>query len=382
MNSDINLHVIRGVNGVRYIMPYFIDGIDQVMNFMRGSIYGEMSYHTEYIRKDGRKGRVISSLGRHLESLHGYSQIYTSEYTFSPLITFFFEQYRRHPIQDYFTSIDAYDEFSIELFNDFVRTMRKNAVTDKLKKKVLDWESKSNKNMERLIEFEADIFEGDARLMLIRLDFNYHKATFTSEEVECQIAEAMRRKERDQANYLAGKDISTPQVVEGRIALEEVQKDRKRFIANMKGKPSLFKHLVGYVWRIEYTRQAGYHMHVLLFFDGTEVQKHEYLAQKIGYYYQDVISEGRSYFENCNTKKSRYGDDWALGQIDHWDGVKRAKLRKAMQYFCKKNQLVQVIPYEGCHLFGCQLAHRKRKGRAGRPRTKGIVAADHQHLRC
>jgi len=382
MNSYINLHVIRGVNGVKYIMPYFIDGIDRVMKFMRGVVYGNTSYHTKYIRKDGRKGRVISSLGRHLESLHGYSQIYTSECTFSPLITFFFEQYRKHPIKDYFTSLDAHDEFSVELFNDFVTTMRKNSVVARLKKKVSDWERKSNKNMERLDEFESELFERYARLMVIRLDFNYHKATFTPEEVERQLAEAMKRKERDQASYSSGEDISTPQVVEGRIALEEVQKDRVHLFANMKCKPSLFKHLAGYVWRIEFTREAGYHMHVLFFFDGSQVQKHEHLAQEIGYYWQDVITEGRSYFENCNTKKSRYGDDWALGKIDHWDNVKRGNLRKTMKYFCKTNQLVQVIPYEGCHLFGCQLACRQNKGRAGRRRTKGTVAADHQRSWC
>lgn len=372
MNANINLHVIRGVNGVRYIMPHFIDGIDRVMKFMSEVVYGNASYHTEYIRNDGRKGRTISSLGRHLESLHSYSRIYTSEYTFSPLITFFFEQYRKHPIKEYFTLLDAHDDSSVELFNDFVTTMRKNALASKLKKTVSDWESKSNKNMERLDEFEAALFERHARLMVIRLDFNYHKATFTPEELERELAEAMRRKERDQADYLSGNDISTPQVVEGRIALEEVQKDRAHLFANMKGKPSLFKHLAGYVWRIEFTRKAGYHMHVLFFFDGSEVQKHEHLAQEIGYYWQDVITKGRSYFENCNTKKLRYGDDWALGQIDHWDGVKRDKLRKAMQYFCKKNQLVQVIPYKNCHLFNCEFAHRRRKVRAGRPRTKDI----------
>jgi len=168
--------------------------------------------------------------------------------------------------------------------------------------------------------------------------------------------------------------------VEGRIALEEVQKDRKRLFTNLKGKPSLFKHLVGYVWRIEFGRQAGYHLHVLFFFDGAYVQKHEYIAQEIGYYWRDVITQGRGYFENCNRKKSKYGEAWALGEIDHWDAIKRHKLSYALQYFCKTSQLVQVVPYVGCRLFGCGFVHRQRKVHGGRPRTKGVVGSNHQHL--
>lgn len=380
MNSDINLYAIRGDDGVNYIMPFFMNGIDRLMKFMAEVVYGDALFHTVYKRRDGRYGKTISSLGNHLESLHSYSQIYSSDYKYSPLIVFFFEQYRKHPIKDYALALDKHDAegFSVELFNDFVTSMRNVAINTNLKKKIADWSSKPKKNMERLIEFEGDLFQRHARLMVIRLDFNYHKATFTREEVEQILAESRRRKEFDQANYLAGEDISTPKIIEGRVALEEVQKDRERLFTNMKGKPSLFKHLVGYVWRIEFGREAGYHLHVLFFFDGAHVQKHEHIAQEIGNYWRDKITKGRSYFENCNRKKSKYGDDWALGQIDHWDAVKREKLRKAMQYFCKTSQLVQVVPYRGCNLFGSGFTRRQRKVSGGRPRTRGIIGAD-QH---
>lgn len=382
MNSNINLYVIMDNRGVNYIMPLFMNEIDRVMKFMKEAIYRNTLFHTEYVTKKGKHGRTISTLGKHLESLHSYSQLYSSEWTFSPLIAFFFEQYRKHPIKDYFPVLDENDPdgFSAYLFNDFVTTMRKNALVTKLKKEVADWESKPQKNMTRLIKFEAALFERYARLMVIRLDFNYHKAIFTPEEVERKVTEAMRRREGDQADYLSGKDISKPQVVEGRIALEEVQKDRAHLFANMKGKPSLFKHLVGYVWRLEYTRMAGYHMHVLFFFDGSHVQKHEHIAQEIGCYWRDVITEGRSYFENCNNNKSKYGDAWALGQIDHWDIAKRENLRNAMQYVCKTSQLVQVVPYDGCHLFGSGFVRRRRMVIGGRPRTRQAIGSQNQQL--
>lgn len=379
MNSYINLYAIRGSDGVNYIMPFVMNGIGRLMKFMTGVIYGDSLFHTEYKRQDGRYGKTISSIGNHLESLHSYSQIYSSDYKYSPLLGFFFEQYRKHPIKDYALTLDKHDPegFSADLFNDFVTTMRSDAFNINLKKRVANWISKPQKNMERLDEFEALLFDRYARLMVIRLDFNYYKATFSPEEIDKILSESRRRNECDQAAYLAGANISMSRPIEGRIALEEVQKDRERLFANMKGKPSLFKHLVGYVWRIEYTREAGYHLHVLFFFDGAYVQKHEHIAQEIGCYWRDVITQGRSYFENCNRKKSKYGDDWALGQIDHWDAVKREKLRKAMQYFCKTSQLVQVVPYRGCNLFGSGFTRRQRKVSGGRPRTRGMVGSNH-----
>lgn len=383
MNSAVNLHVIRSKD-VNYTLPYFMDGVVDLMRFMNMVVYKGLLFYLEPTKGSGTRVRKVSPLGEHIERLHTYSRLYSSGYTFSPLIAFFFEQYRKHPIKDYALVLNQFDPdgFDSDLFNDFVTMMRREAVATRLKKRIFDWNGKFEEGSDRLVKLETELFRDYARLMVIRLDFNYHKAIFTDKEVEQLCAEAVEQKECDLADYLAGSDISPQGTIEGRIALEEVQKDRKRFFANMKGKPSLFKHLVGYVWRIEYTRGAGYHMHVMLFFDGEHVEKHEYYAQEIGCYWRDVITQGRGYFENCNRKKSDYGDNWALGRIDHWDRAKRDRLRKAMQYFCKTSQIVQVVPYPKCRLFQTVIIRRQRKGAGGRPRTRGVVHAANQRPAC
>ncbi|BBB66549.1 hypothetical protein UNDYM_2296 [Undibacterium sp. YM2] len=234
--------------------------------------------------------------------------------------------------------------------------------------------------MKSLVKFEAELFQRFSRLMVVRLDFNYHKATFTPEEIDEIMREQVCHKAQDLATFFAGENTSTPSKIEGRVAFEEVQKDRKRFFTNVKGKPSLFKELVGYVWSIECGHVAGYHLHVMLFFNGAKVQKHQFLAQEIGQYWADSITQGRGYFENCNLNEKKYGDDWAMGEVNYWDSAKREKLRYTMQYFCKTNQLVQVIPYSGCRLFGCGFVHRQHKLPGGRPRTKGVAGHENQRL--
>ncbi|MGE8364460.1 YagK/YfjJ domain-containing protein [Cupriavidus sp.] len=380
MNSDINLYVIK-TKDKYYTLPYFMDGIVDLMRFMNLVVYSDVLLNEEAkgVRGASTKRRA-SPLEEHVERLYGYSQLYSTGYTFSPLIEFFFEQYRKHPIKDYAITLDQVDldGSDSKLVNDFVTVMRRESLASKLRKKIYDWNAKFDESRKRMVDFEAELFRRYARLMVVRLDFNYHKSTFAEEELRSALDEALKRKERDLADYLTGTDISVPGAIEGRIALEEVQKDRDRFFGNMKGKPSLFKHLVGYIWRIEYTRFSGYHMHVMLFFDGAYVQKHEDYAQKSGEYWRDVITKGRGYFENCNRKREKYGDDWALGQVDHWDAEKRGKLLNAMGYFSKTSQIVHVMPYPKCRLFQSVFVRRQRRVKGGRPRTRGLVGADNQ----
>lgn len=378
MYSDINSYVIEGIN-TKYVKSEFNHDIVKAQKFIDQVINGTEEFHTEYIKANGTRVKRVSALGKHVENLYSYSQIYSRDYKYSPALEFLFEEMRTHPIKDYISTAMLFENdpegVTSELFNDFVRTMRAKAVQAQLKKKIADWESKFKKNEKRINWFEPQLFNRCSRLMVVRVDALYHKAVFTPSDMNQIMADDMVRKERDQADYWAGEDISTPRMIEGRIALEEVQKDRQRLFDRMKGKTSLFEHLVGYIWRIEFAKEAGYHLHLMFFFKGSIVEKHEYLAQEIGKYWQDEITEGRGYFENCNRKKTKYGDDWALGQINHWETGKREKLRKAMQYFCKTNQLVQVVPYAGCRLFGCGFVHRQRKAYGGRPRTKRAVGS-------
>jgi len=173
---------------------------------------------------------------------------------------------------------------------------------------------------------------------------------------------------------MGGEDLPEPEPLRVLVPFEVVQSDRQRMFANMKGKPSLFKHLVGYVWRIECTPQAGYHLHVALFFHGSWVDDSSNLAQRIGEYWRDSITPGRGRFQNVNRAWNKDSPHYGLGTINHFDVTKRANLsEKVLKYLCKDTQLVQVLPYAGCNLFGSSFAHRDNSKGRGRPRTKGVI---------
>jgi hypothetical protein len=346
------------------------------MEFMKLVMTTEMTAFKPMNFNSGRKH--LTALGKLLPRLADLSDLYAAGYHFHPYLFFLLEVHRSHPIRHH--SDCGYNELTAdgrtvgELYDDFLSTLREQALEVKLRKKAADWDSKFRSNLKRLRAVESAMFDMCGRIVAIRLDLHHKERYFTQEELAKYIGEEQARQAKDHAAYVQGLPVDGTEPLTGRVSFETVQHDRQRLFDLMKGKPSLFQHLVAYVWRIEFTPGAGYHLHLALFFDGSEVRKHEWLAQQIGLYWQDVITHGDGRFHNCNMAWDKKSPLYGIGVINHGDKVKRAALLNAMDYLCKRSQQVVVLPYKGCKLFGAGLAHRRPKARSGRPRNKAVAA--------
>lgn len=364
-------YILNCTDGTRYIMSQSLEALGGLMDFMQKVLYSSGSktfFETDNAATGSQKQRV-SALGKHLHRLPNYGDLYSRHRTFHPLAQFFFEEYRRHPIVEIFPPVLPTD---IHRFDDFIRHLRKRAAELGLKKKVSDWDSKTKKNKKRLKRFESELFSRHARLVAIRLDLSYHKASFTPQEISKFLDEDALDRTSGSAVPKADGDCPRLESQEIRVALEEVQRDRERLFANMKGKPSLFKHLVGYVWRIECSPRAGYHIHLALFFDGSRVQHHEWLAQEIGNYWNQ-LTHGRGRFHNCNLAWKKNAPNYGIGVINHDETEKRHLLvDNVLTYLCKDSQLVQITPHPRCKLFGSGFVHRAKAKKRGRPRREGL----------
>lgn len=371
------------VDGKAYILESNVALINNLSAFMRAVIYGEETYYYEAMNRSGKLTKYVSKLGKELTSLRAYASLYASGFQYHPLIIFFFEQYRSHDIRNCHGSHALMRgpnglEYS-QIFDDFVSTMRAAAKSENLKKRVLDWESKTGKNFQRALKLVERLFQSHARLMVVRLDLHHNAAQFQLGELQAYLDAAAVKQVRDASAFEAYGDISSFVPLQGRVAFETVQKDREHFFANMKGKPSLFEHLVGYVWRIEFSTGAGYHLHVVLFFDGSKVHKHAWLANQIGDWWGKEITEGRGYFHNVNAEWLESNPNCGIGMIDHHDHAKRKNLEmRVLAYLCKSSQIVQVLPYVGANTFGSSELPKLPMG-LGRPRIKGCDAGNHQH---
>lgn len=223
-----------------------------------------------------------------------------------------------------------------------------------------------------MIDLECAAFKAHKKIAVIRLDFFYHAGQLAPEEIESLMHAGQHYKRADIDRLTDLEDESSAVLISGRVTFEELQRDRTHFFANMKGKPSIFKYLIGYAWCIEFTPGAGYHMHLVLLFNGAKVKKHAWYAQRAGEYFRDVITKGRGYFHNCNLSWDANSPNYGLGIIEATDTRKRENLRQLLSYLTKPGQLVLMLPYKGCNRFGSSLLHRNRAKGRGRTRGEGL----------
>ncbi|WP_124093543.1 YagK/YfjJ domain-containing protein [Burkholderia gladioli] len=367
---DQRVHSVMLKNGKRTLLPMSIANLPMIDSIARLMLKSDEPF---FVVSDKHGSKRVASEAKHaasfLSALRQIPHLYSTVLTFPPHIEKLFEVFRTHPIR-YCTCMNprapAFDgRLEAEVAEDFRRTYRVEADWDGTRKKLDDWDRRPETNLARLKQYLNALFNAFARVVTTRIDFYYHAASIDpamEDEVRMQ---AERAHAEDVAAYLNGNDASMPGDGLARVGIEEVMRDRARLFENMRGKPSLFEHLIGHVWRIEYSLVGGHHLHCTFFFDGSKVQQHEWLAQQICDYWHDAVTKGRGYAHNCN--RNHY-PDYVLGPTDYYDHDKRARLLKRLAYLAKDDQLVYAKPTRKCKLFGTGRLP-KPKG-AGRKRGK------------
>ncbi|MBR8165591.1 inovirus-type Gp2 protein [Burkholderia vietnamiensis] len=369
---------IRGADGKTYNIQINAGHLHSLIIFMKKVLNGEALPY-----KVRSRGRVdVQSMAYDIKRLTAYARLYDPSLSYSPDLAFFFEQYCKHEISRYshvdwiggdFGEDDRRDvdpRFA-EMANDFVLALREEARRVKLRKRICDWKSNGKNNLDYLVTYLNYLFERFARIMVVDLVLEYHKTACASDEEAIDRREAMQgRADREHEAYMNGAvhHEENPRWV----SLAELKEDWRHLKQNMKGKRSIFKHLVGYVGRIEYSRDAGHHLHICFFFNGSLLEDHVGYSLKIAQYWKEEITERRGYAFSCNVKAAQGGyRNVGVGLIDHYDSVKRKHLWTTVSYFAKATQLVRIKHSGKQKMF----LHGKMKKvigpKRGRPRTKG-----------
>ncbi|WP_024972850.1 YagK/YfjJ domain-containing protein [Ralstonia pickettii] len=367
---DQRLNTMLLKDGTTVLLPSSHDVLSLLDTFTRKMLKDDIPAFKVHYKGHRKRMRKASKLADYFGVLRNAESAYSSALTYPPHIELFFELYRVHPIS-YCACVNPWQHFDTErlegeVAEEFRLAYRTEADWQGTRKKLDDWDRRSETNLARLKQYVNALFDAYARIVTVRVDFYHHQAIIDPDEVNLVLEQAEEASAKEAAAYRAGNDEEMVGNTLARVGIKEVMRDRDRLFANMRGKPSLFEHLVGHVWRIEYSRVGGYHLHCTFFFDGSKVQQHEWIAQQICDYWRDVITNGRGYAHNCN--RNHY-PDYVLGPTDYYDHDKRERLLKRLAYLAKEDQLVYAKPSVKCKLFSTgRMPQPKRPG--GRPRKK------------
>jgi len=133
------------------------------------------------------------------------------------------------------------------------------------------------------------------------------------------------------------------------MTFEQAKRHRDQLLKFVRKGP-YSKHLAGYMWKMEYGFEKGYHFHMAFFFDGQRMSKDINIADAIGAYWRDEVTEGKGMYFNCNKKKEEY-EHCGIGMVNRADDTKWAYLEDAMRYLTKVDLYLRFRAGKGARTF-------------------------------
>jgi hypothetical protein len=178
----------------------------------------------------------------------------------------------------------------------------------------LNNKSRITQNNGSIDDYIDNLFSRYSRLLVLRVDLDYKK------DVDVRF-------------------MNTNEVYE---SYWQAKEDREHLFRNMRSN-SLFDDMVGHIWKLEYGKKAGFHTHMVFFYDGSQVQQDVTIGRMIGEYWVNNITQGRGRAYNCNAKKEKY-DRCGIGMINHYD-IQLIKYLKeeAASYLAKPDEYISAF---------------------------------------
>ncbi|WP_312438521.1 inovirus-type Gp2 protein [Janthinobacterium sp.] len=135
------------------------------------------------------------------------------------------------------------------------------------------------------------------------------------------------------------------------MTIDDIQQHRDKLFNNRRSNTFL-KGIKGYIWKIEEGKEAGLHVHLLIFYAGDH-RADVYIARKIGDYWEDKVTKGTGSYWNSNADKNRIlarGLRVGVGQIDRNHLERRKGLHAIIHYMAKDEPLAEHRHH--CRTFG------------------------------
>lgn len=161
-------------------------------------------------------------------------------------------------------------------------------------------------------------------------------------------------------------DLAYQQNETGNINYETARHHREQLCRAFHTDP-LFRHMVGYAWKLEWQPTKEFHYHMLFFFDGHQCREDITRAQRIGELWAGPITGGQGLYFNCNLNADQRYHHNALGLVDCHDYEKQRGLHNLAKYLTKIDEYAAML-VRGRTFQTSQLPDRPEGWPVGRPR--------------
>jgi hypothetical protein len=151
-----------------------------------------------------------------------------------------------------------------------------------------------------------------------------------------------------------------------KITLELLKTYIRIFLKKLHAPNEEIPPIVGYIWKLEYGIQKGYHYHFIFFMNGNIHDSDIFFAYKLTKLWMRVTQD-KGFFHSCNDDKASY-EKLAIGILVHNDHEKINTLNEVIiNYLTKTSQFIIEKIQVGQRAFGYS-TRKLEKSKVGRPR--------------
>ncbi|HBM66154.1 MAG TPA: hypothetical protein DD418_22165 [Pseudomonas sp.] len=133
------------------------------------------------------------------------------------------------------------------------------------------------------------------------------------------------------------------------ITPEQAQVHRDEFLTYLRKGP-FSDSIAGYIWKMEYGFEKGFHFHFAIFLDGQKVYKDINIGDHMGRHWQ-VLTEGKGAYFNCNKKKEAYVQ-CGIGMLNRGNDAMWEYLERAVRYMTKVDHYIRFQARTKSRTFG------------------------------
>lgn len=208
--------------------------------------------------------------------------------------------YSNEQAQAYVTALNRFQS----LLNDEMKSA-------KVRKRLHNRKDRRLKTKEKMVNFVHTLLHVHSKILVVRVDLGI-----------------MRSPESLINNHISSEQWKSEQ--DSQFIIDSLER------LNENARHNRMKHALGYIHRIEYGPQKGFHVHAYYFFDGQDHQEDISWGQYIAKQWKQVTNNQGSVFI-CNMRKEDYRY-CALGKLDYSNVEMLKNLEQSFDYLCKNDQ--------------------------------------------
>lgn len=177
-------------------------------------------------------------------------------------------------------------------------------------------------NLASLKGYVSDLFDRYSRLLVVRLDLGYRQGlSLNPLMAQYQVAVSTR------PEYGISSQNDQSMLRYPHVTVDQIRQHREELLDFIRN--TYRQNFCGYAWKLEYGARKGYHIHLVLFFNGANLCKDVAIGAHIGNYWNRFITAGQGNYYNCNAKQNSYQHPCVGSQS--WNCP---DMRRGMDYLC------------------------------------------------